>query len=102
MRRILWGVWLLVGALAFSWQLQTTTAQETVAPATSGDEPIVHLFGRDDCGFCKQMFAWLEEEDIPYVYHNIIEDERAREQFNAIAEKHSTSKVTPLSSLVNA
>ena len=60
------------------------------------DDAVVYMFGRDDCGFCKQQFAWLEAEAIPYEYLNIVEDDAAGELFIAIAEKHGASKVTPL------
>jgi glutaredoxin/uncharacterized protein (UPF0333 family) len=90
MRRLLIGVWLLIGVLAGWWQSGPTT---TVAQS---EQPPVFMFGRDDCGFCKEQFAWLEEQGIAYEYLNIIEDERARELYNAVAEKHSLARVTPV------
>ena len=59
-------------------------------------EPVIYMFGREDCGFCKAEKAWLEEENIPYTYLNIVEDGEAKRLWEAIAEKHSTSKVTPI------
>lgn len=56
----------------------------------------IHMFGRDDCGFCKAQFAWLSEEGVSYTYYNIVTDEEARALYDAITEKHSVSKVTPV------
>ncbi len=59
--------------------------------------PVVYIFGRDDCGFCKQLFAWIEQEgDIQYEYLNIITDDQAREWYDQVAAKHEISRVTPL------
>ena len=63
--------------------------------STTGDAG-VYLFGRDDCGFCQQEKEWLETEGIPYHYMNVATDKEAARLFKAIAEKHDTSKVTPL------
>lgn len=60
------------------------------------EQPVVYMFGRDDCGFCKAQFAWLNEEGIKYEYLNIVTDEQAKEWYDAIAEKHEVSKVTPV------
>ncbi|MEY3784169.1 MAG: hypothetical protein RLZZ230_491 [Candidatus Parcubacteria bacterium] len=59
-------------------------------------EPVVIMFGRDDCGFCKQQFAWLKEEGLTYEYLNVTEDDHAKDLFNQIAEKHGLAKVTPI------
>lgn len=63
---------------------------------TVSDAPMVYLFGRDDCGFCKSELAWLAENDIPYVYRNIVTDPEAKALWEAIVEKHALSKVTPI------
>jgi len=61
------------------------------------ENPTVFIFGRDDCGFCKALFAWIEtEENIHYEYLNIVENEQAKDWYNQVAEKHETSKVTPI------
>lgn len=60
------------------------------------ESPTVFLFGRDDCGFCKKQFAYLQEEGIKYEYLNIVTDEAAKEQYDAVAAKHELSKVTPI------
>jgi len=82
---------MLLGVGSFMYGLQSVAAQTEPAK-----EPVVYMFGRDDCGFCKQQFTWLEEEGIPYVYLNIVDDELANAQFKAVAAKHETSLVTPL------
>lgn len=78
---------LVVGAV-FSWPLSVI--------AESEGEPTVYMFGRDDCGFCKEQLAWMEAENLPYVYLNIVEDGEATNLFKAITEKHSAPKVTPV------
>lgn len=65
-------------------------------PQSVSDEVVVYMFGRDDCGFCQKQFAWLESEGVNYEYLNIKDDKEAARLFAAIAEKHSASKVTPL------
>lgn len=64
--------------------------------ANSANETVVYLLGRDDCGFCVEEREWLEDEGIPYHYLNVATDPEAARLFAAIAEKHDTSKVTPL------
>lgn len=64
--------------------------------ASSDDETLVYMLGRDDCGFCKAQIAWLDEEQIQYEYLNIVTDPEASELFNQIAEKHSATKATPM------
>lgn len=71
-------------------------AAQTPPAAPADTTPAVYVFGRDDCGFCKQQFEWLEEAGIPYNYENILEDEEAAELFRAIAKKHGVSRVTPI------
>lgn len=59
-------------------------------------EPVLYLFGRDDCGFCKEAFAYLEAENLPYVYRNIVTDSTAKAEYDAVTEKHGATKVTPI------
>lgn len=66
------------------------------ATAASEVQPPVFLFGRDDCGYCKAATVWLHEENIAYEYRNIVTDEEARTEYDAIAAKHSAPKVTPI------
>ena len=39
--------------------------------AVTSDEVTVFMFGRDDCGFCKAQFEWMEEEGVKYEYLTI-------------------------------
>ena len=108
MTRIFVGLWLLLGVVLFSTPgvsplFAQTESAATTAPATTAaaaapveSEPIVYLLGRDDCGFCKKEFAYLQEQGIEYEYLNITEDDRAAEIFAAITQKHDVSKVTPI------
>lgn len=57
---------------------------------------VIYMFGRDDCGYCKAQTAFLDEQDVPWVYLNVVDDVDASKLFNAVAEKHDISKVTPL------
>jgi glutaredoxin/uncharacterized protein (UPF0333 family) len=59
-------------------------------------DPVVHIFGRDECGFCKAELAYLEAEGIPFVYLNVVDDPNASALFTAVAEKHGITKVTPI------
>lgn len=75
----------------------TAVLPESVS--AQGPEPetvTVYMFGRDDCGFCKKQFAWLETQDITYEYLNIVEDDAARAQYNAVTEKYGIPKITPI------
>ena len=84
----------IVGTLFGTTVLAQT---ETTSTTTSNNvEPVVIMFGRDDCGFCKKQFAWMEEEGLPYEYLNIITDEYAKDLYNQVVEKHELSKVTPI------
>lgn len=80
---------LFVGMLAV---LTPTSYAQDVIP----EEPQVLMFGRDDCGFCKKQFEFLNNEELPYIYYNIVTDEKARADYNAVTEKHSAPKVTPV------
>lgn len=75
--------------------VSVTYAAEEVTPVAA-EEAVIYLFGRDDCGFCKAERAWLEQMAIPYHYMNIVTDAEAQRQWEAIAEKHKTAKVTPI------
>lgn len=67
----------------------TVSAQEPSAGT-------IYMFGRDDCGFCQAEKAWLAEEQIDYVYLNIVTDEQAKQWYDTLAAKHEFSKVTPV------
>lgn len=98
-RTIGMSLWALLGVFVFAWQFGIATAEEEVVVAeniTNSSEAVVYMFGRDDCGFCKEQFAWLLEEGIGYEYLNIVSDAEARSLYDAVTEKHSVSKVTPV------
>ncbi|MEK7638804.1 MAG: glutaredoxin family protein [Patescibacteria group bacterium] len=69
-------------------------------PVTAGyaqsDAPTVYMFGRDDCGFCKKQFAYLQKEGINYEYLNVVTDDEAKRLYDEITAKHEISKVTPV------
>lgn len=66
-------------------------AEDVVTP-----EPTVIMFGRDDCGFCKEQFKYLFDEGIEYEYLNITKDDRAKQLYDEVTAKHEISKVTPV------
>lgn len=72
-------------------------AETTISETALIEEPTVFIFGRDDCGFCIQLFKWIDtQDDIKYEYLNIIKDEQAKEWYNQVTEKHEVTKVTPV------
>ena len=85
---------LLVGILLIPFFIgQATLAQ---SDSTTAEEPIVFMFGRDDCGFCQAQSKWMVEEGITYQYLNVITDEEAKEWYDELTAKHEVSKVTPI------
>lgn len=88
--------WFVLGFVLFNvFPLPFSSQAEELKPITS-EGATVYMFGRDDCGFCKQQFAYLEEENIPVVYLNIVDDEEASRLYDEVTAKHSVSKVTPI------
>lgn len=89
-----------LGIIFFSAvDIATTFAQNEGAAESETvvtEDPIVFMFGRDDCGFCKAQFKWMEEEGINYEYLNILTDKNAKNLYNQVAAKHEVSKVTPI------
>ena len=83
---------ILAFAPLFSGINSVSAQEETVA----AEESVVIVFGRDECGFCKALFSWLEEENIPFQYLNITKDESAKDLYNQVTAKDSISKVTPV------
>jgi glutaredoxin/uncharacterized protein (UPF0333 family) len=94
MRNFFICLWLAIGALTFWYQFGPTPVAADTASVTQPGT--VFMFGRDDCGFCKKQFAWLEAEGIEYQYLNIIEDAEARALYNLVVDKHNAAKVTPI------
>lgn len=79
--------------------LLSVVPQVSNAQAERGVEvspPVVIVFGRDDCGFCKEQFAYLEQENINYLYLDIVTDQQAKVWYDAVTEKHEIAKVTPI------
>jgi glutaredoxin len=72
------------------------SAETTTTSNVEAEEPTVYIFGRDECGFCKDLFAWIKNENIKYEYLNINEDKQAKQWYDQVAEKHETTKVTPI------
>lgn len=86
---------LIVSFLLNGLATNTALAQSDTTVVMT-EEPTVFLFGRDDCGFCKKQFEYLNEEGIQYEYLNIVTDDKAKELYDAITAKHEVSKVTPV------
>jgi glutaredoxin/cytochrome c biogenesis protein CcdA len=74
-------------------ELIPTSGVET---KTTEPSPIVFMFGRDDCGFCKKQKEFFAEENIEYVYLNIVTDSSAKDLYNQVVAKHELTKVTPI------
>lgn len=60
------------------------------------EQPMVYMFGRDDCKFCKAEKAFLDDNNVEWTFLNVTEDGYADELFSQITEKHDISKVTPV------
>lgn len=89
--------WLMLGLLLFLWPFFSNAENADFAQVTTQEvTPVIFMFGRDDCGFCQAQKAFFERDNIPYVYLDIRHDEQALVLYNAVAEKHSLSKVTPI------
>jgi len=71
-------------------------AAETEAGTIITSQPKVFVFGRDDCGYCKEEFKYLKEEGIEFEYLNIATDKTARDYYNQVTDKQEVSKVTPV------
>lgn len=95
MKKLLIGLWILLG-------IASIPLTGILAHGTESDgshvhrEIVVHVFGRDDCGFCKAQFEWLQSEYISYTYYDITASEHIKELYDQITEKHAVSKVTPV------
>jgi glutaredoxin len=95
MKKIILAICLGIVSLPF-FISNTTFVQAAASETIQSPEPTVYIFGRDDCGFCKELFAWIKGEGIQYEYLNIVTDPQAKDWYNQIAEKHETTKVTPI------
>jgi glutaredoxin len=91
------GAWLALGVLLFVLPFFSNAQNANfVSEAQPEVSSFIYMFGRDDCGFCQMQKEFFERENIEYVYLNIRTDERALELYDAVAEKHGLSKVTPI------
>lgn len=90
MKKLL-ALWFALGALVY-----TLSPLGSVQASHSGGGPEVFMFGRDDCGYCRALKAYLEDEEIDYTYLNITTDERAALLYDQVIAKHGLSKVTPV------
>lgn len=95
MKKIIFAIGLGIIVLP-ALMVSTVFAQAPTTETISSPEPVVYIFGRDECGFCKELFTWIKTEDIKYEYLNIGKDPQAKAWYNQVAEKHETTKVTPI------
>ncbi len=93
--KILSALWLVLGVVLFGLSLPNPSAVAT-AEAVVNEEAPIYVFGRDTCGFCKQLFAYLKDEGVKYEYLNIEKDEEAARLYDAVVSKHGITKVTPV------
>jgi glutaredoxin/cytochrome c biogenesis protein CcdA len=96
MKNIMSGVLLALMLVSTFYATPLIAQDELIVSGSAVSEPVVYMFGRDDCGFCKAQSAWLNEEGISYEYLNILTDDQANQWYNQVAEKHEVSKVTPI------
>ncbi len=78
--------------LSFFSLIPTAIAQNEILTP----DPVVIMFGRDDCGFCKEQFKYLFDEDVEYEYLNITKDDEAKRLYDSLTAKHEITKVTPI------
>ncbi len=78
----------------------TTYAQSENKPIIT-ENPIVYMFGRDDCVFCISQIEWMDEKGIDYIYLNITGDDVARDLYNKFTNKHELAKITPITVVGN-
>ncbi len=94
--------WVALGVVLFAFftPQSFTSAETTPGPNALWNNPEaqaqVYVFGRDDCGFCKDLFAYLEEEKLPFTYLNLNESEEASNLYDQVTAKHAVTKVTPV------
>ncbi|HMO78372.1 MAG TPA: glutaredoxin family protein [Candidatus Paceibacterota bacterium] len=96
--KLLTAAWLLLGVALFTLFGPSTPLLAETATTYNPDnqEAQIYVFGRNDCGFCKQLFAFLEKSETPFVYLNIQTDTLAAELYDQVTKKHGVTKVTPI------
>lgn len=87
---------LLFGIILLPFFITNAAIAQTTTETVQTVEPTVYIFGRDECGFCKALFAWINGEGIKYEYLNIVEDKQAKELYDQVTKKHGATKVTPI------
>lgn len=95
--KLLTGLWLAFGVFLFVFFTPQTDLTAHDDHGDESHEAVIYVFGRDECGFCKKEFAFLKESGLPFVYLNIATDDEAARLYGLVAEKHSVTKVTPIS-----
>ncbi|MEQ1666156.1 MAG: hypothetical protein ABL927_12360, partial [Bdellovibrionales bacterium] len=93
--------WMVLGIALFTFFpiSNTVTANvdvpnnEPTSLTETSQSPNIYVFGRDECGFCKALFTYLTEEEIPFTYLNIVTDKHAKSLYDQVTEKHNISKV---------
>jgi glutaredoxin/uncharacterized protein (UPF0333 family) len=87
---------ILAGLAVFSFIISGFSVPVQAEEQVLTPEPVVYMFGRDDCGFCKEQFKYLFDENISYEYLDIVEDVEAKRLYDEVTAKHEISKVTPV------
>ncbi len=80
------------------WAQSEVIDSESIAlsEVDSPEPGMVYMFGRDECGFCKKQKEFMTKEGITYTYLNIVTDQEAKALYEAVVQKHSLTKVTPI------
>lgn len=87
---------ILVGFFALCIIFPSMVGVGVVHAQESAEVPTVFLFGRDDCGFCKEEVSFLDENNVQWEYLDVVDDAEAKDLFTQITAKHDVSKVTPI------
>jgi glutaredoxin/cytochrome c biogenesis protein CcdA len=90
------GVFLLAGTVIDSLVTAQEITPSEVVVRIEPEYPPLTVFGRDDCGVCKQLFAYLEREAIPFRYLNINEDSYSMELYGQIITMYELPRMTPV------
>ena len=46
----------------------------------------IKLYGTDDCGYCKKLKHIFDNNEIEYIYANVLEDKTFKKQFDELGE----------------
>jgi glutaredoxin/uncharacterized protein (UPF0333 family) len=95
--KILTAAWLVLGALLFSFfPTSVSVAENPSLTPVPTSESVIYVFGRDNCGFCKAQFEFLNSEGVSFNYLNLETDDGAIELYDQVVAKHGLTKVTPI------